>query len=154
MIMEKNFTSPKQSEKLIEFGIIKNTADSSIIISSELPCDWREHRGMFEEGTNRPWFVFRNLLENRTYNEEEKIWNQHEDRDMMLPSWSFGRLVEMYEYCTGLTYRHDNKKQLMDDIVEKIEHSINCSWFHRFSFTKLREFEQQKPMDHSPYPIA
>jgi hypothetical protein len=139
--MEKQFTNPKQSRKILRLGIPKDTSDFDIICSSELPCDWREHRTMFEDDENRKWFVFRSLMENRTYSEQEAIWNEHINEDFMLPSWSFGRLVEIYEICTGKAYKHDKSKSLMQDIVDKIDWSINFALFHRFRFYKLCEVE-------------
>lgn len=143
--LPKNFTSPKQSEYLLRLHIPKNTAEYSIVCSIELPRDWREHRSMIEEGTNHNWFVFRNYLENRTYEEEEAIWKKHDDPDIILPSWSFGRLVDIYELCTGKTYKRDRDKSLMDDIISKIEYSINRSIFHRFDFSKLENNVKVSP---------
>ena len=149
--MEKQFTNPKQSERLLELRIPKDTADFCMTCSSELPCDWREHRTMFEEGTTRPWFVFRSLLESRTYSQQEEIWNKNArvSREPILPSWSFGRLVEIYEKCTGKTYKHDRTKSLMEDIVDKIEWSINFAIFHRFRFSKLKEIESPHTQYHA-----
>lgn len=147
--MEKQFTNPKQSRKILKLGIPKDTADFCMICSRELPCDWREHRTMFEEGSNRPWFVFRSLLESRTYSQQEEIWNKSKSSDFILPSWSFGRLVEIYEICTGKTYKHDRTKSQMVDIVDKIEWSINFALFHRFRFDKLNEVESTHTQYHA-----
>ena len=148
--MEKQFTTPKQSERLLDLRIPKDTADFSMICSRELPCDWREHRTMFEEGSKRPWFVFRSLLEGRTYSQQEEIWNNNnKSSDFILPSWSFGRLVEIYEICTGKTYKHDRTKSQMVDIVDKIDWAINGALFHRFRFERLKKVESPHTQYHA-----
>ena len=153
--MERQFTTPLQSKSLMDMGISVDTADYSMICSSELPTDWRQYRGLFEPGIGRPWFVFRSLLENRTYTEESDIYNKHgHSEGMMMPSWSFGRLVEMYEYCTGAKYKHNTNEMLVYDIIDKIHHSISFAWFHRFNFDKMNEYKFTKPIDYSPRPRA
>lgn len=136
-MLPKNFTSPKQSEYLLELGIPKNTAEYSIVCSRELPIDWRKYRTQIEDGKTRSWFVFRHYLESRTYTQEETIWNEHEDNDFMLPSWSAGRLIDIYELCTGKKYKHDTNEALLDDVIKKIEYHIKYSLFHRFDFSKI-----------------
>lgn len=149
--MERQCTTPLQSDLLITIGISPDTADYSIICSNELPTDWRQHRGMFEPGIGRPLFVFRNLLENRTYSEESEIYNKHGNTEgIMMPSWSFGRLVDMYEFCTGRKYKHNTSKSLVDDIIDKINDAVYHSYFHRFNFYKMNEYLKMQPTDYSP----
>lgn len=140
----KNFTTPKQSERLLSLGIPKNSADFSIICTSELPCDWRKYSSNIEEGTEREWYVYRCFLDGKPYLEDEENWNKEKRFGFMLPCWSAGRLIEIYEMAYGKPFKRDINKPLIEDVIGQIDSAINYKpWIYRFfphfDFSQLDE---------------
>lgn len=72
--MEKNFTTPEQSKRLLEIKLLQNTAD--------MYYQWSKRKDR--------WETTPDLLE-RPYFEEEKEY----PLQPILPCWSAGRLIEL-----------------------------------------------------------
>ena len=108
MNMQNNFTTIEQSDKLIALGLSEGSADM---------C-WTTNGGFS--------FKFPRCVPYKMFQEKE----HH------IPCWSAGRLINIFECCTGVKYNHNSDMSLMDDIFSKIQSFINANLF---DFSKLEE---------------
>lgn len=98
--LQRNFTTPKQSKRLLELGIPAQTADCFYqlndfgIISAPTPC------------------IISYLLDNNN----EVNWKNVK----AIPCWSVGRLMEIWKICKGRTWYYFSDR-LIDEITIDFE---------------------------------
>ena len=110
--LQKNFTTPEQSKRLLELGVPADSADCYLT----------------RFGIDEDWEV--KVLNNVKYS-EISIGNQ----EYCLPCWSVGRLIEIYEICFGGYFNSRYfGHTLMEDVLLKIEEQIDS-----IDFSKLEE---------------
>lgn len=111
--LQNNFTTPKQSKRLIELGVPINSADMGII----------------DDILN---FGIEILVE-----PYDKWCKGYESISM--PCWSVGRLIEIYSLATGVEYTKIGISEisLTDLMIKIIEVAVKAK---TFDFSKLEEY--------------
>ena len=118
--LQNNFTTPEESKKLLELGVPVLTADCYFYvqeINGRNVCDTPNlvPYGMGEFGL-RHWWTNRN---NARY----------------IPCWSAGRLIVIYETCSGKKFeRADDGSSIMQDAFETIFYL-----YQELDFSKLND---------------
>ena len=111
--LQNNFTTPEQSKRLLELGVPADSAD----------CYYDKYR------------ILPLLLFNGDTMQDLLDANEPEDPDEYLPCWSVGRLIEIYEICSGEKFeRADDGLDIMQDAFETILYLRNT-----LDFSKLEE---------------
>lgn len=119
---KNEFTNQEQSKMLLELGMSSNCADGYI----------RHYKNTYIFECDCP----NHLLGSMSYEDTKHIFPDDEF-DYIIPSWSVGRLIAIYECCTGLKYNHNTEDtSIMEDILVKIQSFINANMF---DFKKLEE---------------
>lgn len=110
--LQNNFTTPEQSKRLLELGVPADSADCYLLRT-------------FTKGDT---FIVKHLHD-ELYSKKDKFTNILE----YLPCWSVGRLIEIYELCTGYEWhnRSGDKVELL--VADYQNHQ------HLFNFSKLEE---------------
>lgn len=106
----KDYTTPEQSKKLLELGL---PIESANIVYYHTP-----------DSLHDPYFI----------TEKRQLENLKAGKG--LPCWSVGRLINIFECCTGVKYNHNSDMSLLDDIFSKIQSFTNANLF---DFLKLDE---------------
>ena len=118
--LQKNFTTPEQSKRLLELGVPVDSADL-IQVQDAITTD--------------EYIMVRN--------EDEPIGEFIENNQDILPCWSVGRLIEIYEKCTGIKFErwsHNGVlRPLLEDCIEHIKFAINPDTIMNMDFSKLEE---------------
>lgn len=110
--LQSNFTTPEQSKSLLELGVPVCTAD----------CVY------FEDWTK----VGRDFIpENKTYDEYTQ------ERVVVAPCWSVGRLIEIYNMCTSENGIYIPKNHIVLDRV--LIEFFGALTSNRMDFSKLEE---------------
>lgn len=110
--LQKDYTTPEQSKVLLELGIPMESAN---IVYYHTPDSWHD-----------PYFI------------TEKSQLEKLKAGKGLPCWSVGRLINIFECCTGVKYNHNSDMSLLDDIFSKIQSFIKANLF---DFAKLECLE-------------
>ena len=119
--LQNNFTTPEQSKRLLELGVPADSADML----------WDG----YIDSANR-WVIdsYPRYLEH-LYSAEIEC-----DSELymlnVLPCWSVGRLMEIYEICTGETFERNDIYNISSDIFTTIESALLN---HKLNFSKLEE---------------
>lgn len=113
--LQNNFTTLKQSKRLLELGVPADSADCYI--------------------SNEKIFVLHNCTFQENFNNDLDMARSHLiNMPHYLPCWSVGRLIEIYEICTQTKF---NRKQQTDnlvylspieDVLMQIEHNA-CGFY-------------------------
>lgn len=113
--LQNNFTTIKQSKRLLELGVPADSADCYI--------------------SNEKIFVLHNCTFQENFNNDLDMARSHLiNMPHYLPCWSVGRLIEIYEICTQTKF---NRKQQTDnlvylspieDVLMQIEHNA-CGFY-------------------------
>lgn len=104
--LEKGFTSPDESKKLLDMGLPYDSAD------------FYYHKAAMDKGLTRIY-----SCGDETYSKQVEIAFKYEIAPDMLPSWSVGRLIEIFELCytdrleEHVWYNHPGKG---NTIVERV----------------------------------
>lgn len=115
--LQNNFTTPEQSKRLLELGAPADSAD----------CYWRNYGDAEHRADVR--FVLNG------YDKIHTIKDCYEPNTEIIPCWSAGRLIEIYEICFGGYFNSRYfGHTLMEDVLLKIEEQINS-----IDFSKLEE---------------
>ena len=122
MKFNDNFTTKQQGETLITLGLPPATADCFY--------DHFGYKNVRDSGLELSEDFFSNT---------EKYFDKHEGA---FPCWSVGRLIAIYELCTGVKYERWSHKgvynnNLIDDCIEHIKFAINPDTTINFDFKKL-----------------
>ena len=103
--MIKNFTTPEQSQRLLELGVPADSADCIY------PC-------YKQEGYGDKLFMYGHINIKHPAGSRPKYF---------IPCWSVGRLIEIYVYLTSYEYVSLIFKKTftpIDEILDKIEKDI------------------------------
>ena len=118
--LQRNFTTPEQSKRLLELGVPEWTADCFC------PTDLQQNP--IEDAT--PTIITYQL------DTDEIEW----DKVYAFPCWSVGRLIEIMNICSihniVSIYRTDRDVTQIDIIIETIINRINGN---SIDFSKLEE---------------
>lgn len=114
--LQNNYTTPEQAKRMLELGVPADSAD----------CYFYEPFGKHN-------FIY--ILQNGSPLKETERRQRiivHPDTKLF-PCWSVGRLIEIYELCTGYEWhnKNGNKVELLMDDYQNHK--------HLFDFSKLEE---------------
>lgn len=120
--LQNNFTTPEQSQRLLELGVPADSADCYHSVADK-----------------------KNIYIRNT--EETSIFS----RDGFIPCWSVGRLIEIYEICSGKKYERKSARlvregnvsvmkelTIIEDIIGDIVNARLYIYPH-IDFSKLEE---------------
>lgn len=123
--LQNNFTTPAQSERLLEFGVPSDSAD----------CIWWSDDN-FTSGylSIIPYNKIFSNDRRLDKNEEFSNWKK-------LPCWSVGRLIEIIGICAGIKYIHFETLEFTQaEWLEKLIRIINdFVKYNKIDFSKLEE---------------
>lgn len=107
--LQKNFTTPEQSKRLLELGVPADSAD------------------MYYKHTKlTPYVLFNNVL--------FSVYSKAED---IIPCWSVGRLIDIIAICHGTPFYGVNKPyDLIDSLIAIIQSNVKAM---SIDFSKLEE---------------
>lgn len=91
--LQNNFTTPEQSKKLLELGVPADSADCYRTNTYE------KRIRQYAPETSSNFFI---------------------NHPHQIPCWSVGRLIEIYEECVGLYYKHSRDDEQNDNLAESI----------------------------------
>ena len=122
MKFNDNFTTKQQGDTLITLGLPPATADCFY--------DHFGYKNVRDSGIE---------LSEDFFSSTEKYFDKHEGA---FPCWSVGRLIAIYELCTGVKFERWSHKgvynnNLIDDCIEHIKFAINPDTTINFDFKKL-----------------
>ena len=106
--LQNNYTTPEQSKRLLELDVPKDSADCYIT--------WKlDHTPKV------------NVLDNETYSELLDHISQ-----FTVPCWSVGRLIEIYEICSGKVWDNTviegySKIDMLLEDFDNYEYRLNFS---------------------------
>lgn len=124
--LQNNYTTPEQSKRLLELGVPAWTAD----------CDYYEEGGISKDSTPNivsPGEVW-------TDESKETMFSSYVD----IPCWSAGRLIEIFEKCTGERFSREidastlQLKPLIEDVIAQIEKHLKMI-YRRLDLSKLEK---------------
>lgn len=110
--LQNNFTTIKQSKRLLELGVPADSADCYINLRN-----------------NYPYGI---LAEDESYSDYKFAGYMNDSK--VLPCWSVGRLIEIYEICTQRKFNRRNQTDdlvylsLIEDVLMQIEHNA-CGFY-------------------------
>lgn len=121
--LKNNFTTPEQSKRLLGFGLPADSAD----------CYTTTNNG-------------RAVVLNLFFSEFMKnvVSGGFNNPDAYLPCWSAGRLIEIFEKCTGERFSREiddstiQLKPLIEDVIAQIEKHLKMI-YRRLDISKLYE---------------
>ena len=117
MKFNDNFTTKQQGETLITLGLPPATADCFY--------DHFGYKNVRDSGIE---------LSEDFFSSTEKYFDKHEGA---FPCWSVGRLIAIYELCTGLKFERGSCDNLIEDFIEHIKFALNPGTNIKFDFKKL-----------------
>lgn len=103
--LQKNYTTPEQSKKLLELGMPIESADIAMLDTPDDPFD--------------PFIIAGDMT----------IWRDL-NKGYGIPSWSVGRLIEIWQICVGKRITISNAHDTIDYIFEKVVKAIEGGYFH------------------------
>lgn len=103
--LQKNYTTPEQSKKLLELGMPIESADIAMFDTPDDPFD--------------PFIIAGDMT----------IWRDL-NKGYGIPSWSVGRLIEIWQICVGKRITISNAHDTIDYIFEKVVKAIEGGYFH------------------------
>lgn len=109
-----NFTTPEQSKRLLDLGLPLNSAD----------CAYYSVNGL---SVNVYGLGFKDCLDRYVDKSLHYLFK---------PSWSAGRLIEIYTLVTGRTYNDGSFEG--ETLIDRLEFAI-ADASHMFDFSKLDE---------------
>ena len=121
MKFNDNFTTKQQGDTLITLGLPPATADCFY--------DHFGYKNVRDSGIE---------LSEDFFSSTEKYFDKHEGA---FPCWSVGRLIAIYELCTGVKFERWSHKgvynnNLIDDCIEHIKFAVNPDTTINFDFKK------------------
>ena len=124
--LQNNYTTPEQSKRLLELGVPVDSAD----------CIYSEH-AYIKYGEVYFDYKDRDLLPIDSITCEQMLYSEYKEKytnGYILPCWSVGRLIEIYEICRGEWYERGIKTNLVEDLILQIEFELKQK---RLDFSKL-----------------
>ena len=122
--LQNNFTTPEQSKRLLELGVPADSADCYLL---------RTH-------TKGDTFIVE-VLHDELYSKKDKFTNMLE----YIPCWSAGRLIDIFEKCTGERFSREINAStlqlipLIEDVIAQIEKHLKIMIYRRLDLSKLGE---------------
>lgn len=113
--LQNNFTAPEQSKRLLELGVPADSADCVLVRNLYFPIGEYEIKVLDVKYSR---FI-----------EMHDTWE-------VIPCWSVGRLMEIFESCTGRQLIRRMDRLLVEDVKCRIAFYIH---HHKFDFSKLEE---------------
>ena len=116
--MKKNYTTPEQSQRLLELGIPADSADcvyDCALIGGEK-------------------YYSLSILDDELFSTYKRIWE--DPCTDIIPCWSAGQLIEIFELCTGRQLIRRMDRPLVEDVKCRIAFYIH---HHKFDFSELEE---------------
>lgn len=115
--LQNNYTTPEQSKRLLQLGLPADSAD----------CYYS--RMKYEEYEN-PKILYMKYSDVACFHPKTFIY---------LPCWSVGRLIEIFEICTGIKFKRDETQEIspLEDIIAEIDYAINVATIFKLDFSKL-----------------
>lgn len=121
MKFNDNFTTKQQGDTLITLGLPPATADCFY--------DHFGYKNVRDSGIE---------LSDDFFSSTEKYFDKHEGA---FPCWSVGRLIAIYELCTGVKFERGDCTNLIDDCIEHFKFALkfarNPGININFDFKKL-----------------
>ena len=111
--LQNNFTTPEQSKRLLELGVPADSADCYINTNGNTINVIPEDSPKYSE-----------YCRSLTY---------------LVPCWSAGRLMEIYELCNAQEFIRDVGTPLMEDVLSAIYNAVNDTT-EQWDFSKLEEW--------------
>lgn len=115
--LQNDFTTPEQSKRLLELGV---PADSANCVYDCALIGGEKYYSL-------------SILEDELFSVYKRIWE--DSSTDIIPCWSVGRLIEIYEICFGGS---SNSRYfghtLIEDVLLKIEEQIDS-----IDFSELEE---------------
>lgn len=128
--LQSNYTTPKQSKRLLELGVPKDSADCiAHIVDNSIDL----HEDFFLKGDARISVI----NQRHTYTKVTTLEDNEAWLDEPYPCWSVGRLIELYMKARGLDFmyfRIMSDANMIDSIVRMFVESQN-----EIDFSKLEE---------------
>ena len=109
MKLQTHYTDIEQSKKLLELGVPADSAD----------C-YRTH-------------TYERRIRQYTPETSSDFFINHPHQ---IPCWSVGRLMEIFEICTGETFERNDVYNIFSDIFTSIESALLN---HEMDFSRLEE---------------
>lgn len=126
--LQNDFTTPEQSKRLLELGLPQDSAN--MILDGYIDSANRWVPDQYPRYLEHPYSV-------EIKNESELYMNN------VLPCWSAGRLIEMWEICVVVKFdrwsRNGVLLPLIEDCIEHIEFALNPYTKVEFDFSKLED---------------
>ena len=99
--LQNNFTTPEQSKRLLELGVPADSADF-----------------YYSEFTSEAHIVGPLVINCSTFTEEQNFF----PLDKMLPCWSVGRLIEIWEVVTGEKWLHETEQPIIEELISNFNY--------------------------------
>lgn len=117
--LQNNFTTVGQSKRLLELGLPADSADCYLQNESQDPLAYVNYMVHIIQ----------------PFHDKRIMFSQLED---FLPCWSVGRLMEIFEICTGLVWQNEviDGYTKLDMLLEDFEDVENK---YHLDFSKLKE---------------
>lgn len=118
--LQNNYTTPEQSKRLLALGVLADSADcvyDCALIGGEK-------------------YYSLSILEDELFSVYKRIWE--DPCTDIIPCWSAGRLIVIYELCNAKEFIRDVGTSLMEDILSAINGAINDTT-EQWDFSKLEE---------------
>ena len=129
--LKNNFTTPKQSKRLLELGVPADSADCMSFIVTDKGKDFYDD---IECGTQ----MIRPLLPRDNYTKAAFPSDGSRFIEEPFPCWSVGRLIEIYCLATGVEYIKIGISEILQTelMIKMIEIAVKVK---TFDFSKLYE---------------
>lgn len=105
--LQNDFTTPKQSKGLLELGVPEWSANCVL-----RHYNWAEDN-LEESNWELPCIVYRADELDRFIDDEY---------DKVLPCWSIGRLIEIWEVITGEKWSHETEQSIIEELISNFNY--------------------------------
>ena len=124
-----NFTTPEQSKRLLEFGVPADSADCIIAM----------YQGIQKRSILSPEMPTYSVFLDRV-GRSAALAAIHPNEEY-IPCWSVGRLIEIFEICTGIKFKRDETQEIspLEDIIAEIDYAINVATIFKLDFSRLED---------------
>ena len=118
--LQNNFTTPEQSKRLLGLGVPADSCDSYYIAEDEAMPNWLPYKKGYSEWRKEAFGLSHGYTE-------------------IIPCWSVGRLMEIYDICVENTESWPTVKQDISYVINTIVAIDYAVKEGRIDFSKLEE---------------